>query len=128
MRTMPIAMRATMRPRTTPMKIRFAVQMWGTSSDASIRPLPALGAEEDRPGEVVTGEQIRGRALELDLTLLEEDGAVGDRQRDVERLLHDHHRLASRAQLVDQLEHALHDDRCEAERELVDDEDLGLVE
>ena len=30
-------------------------------------------------------------------------------------------------QLVDELEHALHDDRREPERELVDQQDLGLV-
>src|SRR5664279_3608668 len=125
---MPIAIRAMISPRTTPMKIRFAVQMWGTSSEASIAALPAFGPEEDGPGQVVAGEQVCRGALELDLTLLEEDGTVRDRERDVERLLHDDHRLASRPQLVHQLEHPLHDDRRETERQLVDDEDLGLVQ
>ena len=69
-----------------------------------------------------------GGALEPHLALLEEDRPVGDRERDVERLLDDEHRLAARLQLVDELEQALHDDRREAERQLVDQQDLGLVD
>ena len=56
--------------------------------------------------------QLLRVTLELDLALFEEDGPVGDRERDVERLLDDDHRLAARPQLVDELEHALHDDRA----------------
>ena len=78
------------------------------------------------------GRRVRGgparRPFELHLALLEEDRPVGDRERDVERLLDDDHRLAARLQLLDDLEQALHDDRREPERELVDHQDLGLVD
>src|SRR5690348_17045051 len=88
---------------------------------------PTLDTEEDGTRQIVAGEQLARRALELDLTLLEEDRAVADRERDVERLLDDQHRLSSRLQLVDELQHALHHDRREAERQLVDEQHLGTV-
>src|SRR5207237_1989621 len=93
----------------------------------TMRASAALDAEEDGAGEVVAVEQLLRGALELHLALLEEDRAVGDRERDVERLLDDEHRLAARAEPVDELEHALDHYGREAERELVDQEDLGLL-
>ena len=68
--------------------------------------------------------ELARRTFELHLALLEEDRAVGDGERDVQRLLDDDHRLAACFQHVDEFEHALHDDRREAERQLVDEQDL----
>ena len=42
-----------------------------------------------------------GRALEADLALLHEHGPVGERERDVDRLLDDHHRRALRLAALD---------------------------
>src|SRR3954447_1545406 len=91
-------------------------------------PSAAFRAEEDRAREVVALEELLGRAFELHFALLEEDGPIRDRQRDVERLLHDDHRLPASLELVDDLEHALDDDWCETERQLVDQRVLGFVE
>ena len=55
---------------------------------------PALAAEEHRAGEIVALERARARALEAHLALLEEHGAVGDRERHVQRLLDDDDRHA----------------------------------
>ena len=93
------------------------------------------GADHQPPSEPKKTARARSsrssrslrRALEAHLTLLEEDRAVADLERDVERLLDDHHRLAPRLELLDDLEHPLHHDRRETERELVDDQHVGLA-
>ena len=84
--------------------------------------------QEDRTGEVVARRQFLGRPNEADLTLLHEHRTIGDRERDVQRLLDDDHRQALFLERADDLEHLLHDDRREPERELVDDEHLGFVQ
>src|SRR5581483_2282593 len=101
--TMPMAMSAMISPRMHPMATRF-----GVSSEPSTS--APLAAEEHGPHEIVAVEQLVGIALVPHLALLEEDGAVRDRQRDVERLLDDQHRLTACLQLLDRLEQTLHDD------------------
>src|SRR5262245_1381207 len=113
--TMPIAISAMLSPSTTPWKSRFAVQMWGCSRDANITRSAAFDAEEDSTREVVAFEQLCRGPLEFHFALLEEDRAVGDREGHVQRLLDDQHRLPLFLQAIDELEHALHDDRREAE-------------
>src|SRR2546421_11191940 len=105
----------------------FVVQMRGWSSEAitvALRPgrpwrpsaSAAFRTEEHCASEVVALEQLARRSLELHLALLEEDRPVRDLERDVERLLHDDHRLVPGLERVDELEHALDDDRREPER------------
>src|SRR5205085_3860189 len=96
---------------------------------AAARPAsPALGAEEDGARQVVARQQVTRRAFELDLPLLQKDGAIRDLERHVQGLLDDDHGLATRLQLVDELQQTLYDDRREPERQLVDEQDLGLVD
>src|SRR5581483_897470 len=108
-------------PRTTPMATRLGVTSDARSTSA------AFTAEEHGAHEVAALEQVVCRTLEAHLTLLEEDGAVGHRQCDVQRLLDDEHRLAPCLQLLDRRQQTLHHDRRQPERELVDEQDLGLV-
>ncbi len=70
----------------------------------------------------------RDDPLEAHLALLEEHGAVGELQRDVERLLDDDDRHALLLQPVDDAQQVLHDDGREAERQLVDEEHVRLVQ
>ncbi len=72
--------------------------------------------------------QVLGPALEPHLALLEEHGPVGDRQRHVERLLDDHDRHPLGLEPLDDLQQLLHDDRREAERQLVDEQHVGVVQ
>ena len=99
--------------------------MWGCSERPEHQP-PSVPKNTARARSSRSSSSCAG-ALEPHLALLEEDRAVGDRERDVERLLDDEHRLPAFLQPVDELEHALHDDRRETERQLVDQEDLGIV-
>ena len=57
----------------------------------------------------VAVQQIARLTFEPNLALFEEDRPVGDRQRDVERLLDDQHRLALFLQPLDRLEKTLDD-------------------
>ena len=88
--------------------------------------LAAFAAEEDGAGEVVAGGELVGGAVEADAALLDEDDAVGDGGGDVERLLHDDHRVALCLESLDDVEQRVHDERREAERELVDEQELRL--
>ena len=56
----------------------------------------------------------RACAFEPHLTLLEEDRTIGDRERDIERLLDDDHRLTARLEVLDDFQESLHHDRREA--------------
>ena len=82
--------------------------------------------DEHRAEDVGPVEQVLGRAGEAELALLHEHGAVGELQRDVDRLL-DHH--DGEAGGVDRLHHV--DELADhgggqAERQLVDQEELGV--
>src|SRR5437879_6568102 len=115
MSTSPAARIAYVRPVSAPIT---------TISIESVTASAALSREEHRPHEVVPGQQIPGRAFEPDLTLLHEHGPVGDRQRDVHRLLDDDHGDPTCLERLDGAEQLLHHDRGQSERELVDQEDL----
>src|SRR4051794_31034760 len=102
MRTTPTAMTPYVRPVTAP-----DAMTWGGKPIAR---RPDISApEEHGAGEVVACRQLGGRALESDLALLHEQGAVGDRQGHVERLLDDDHGQAGLPEPLDHLEHLLHD-------------------
>ena len=86
----------------------------------------ARALQEHRAQDVVALEQLGGRAGEAHLALLHEEGLGGDRQRHVDRLLDQDDRAAAAVDLADDLEQLPDDRRGEPERELVDDEQLGL--
>ena len=96
--------------------------------DRTQHTLSRLRPEEDSPYEVVALEQVRGGALEADRSLVQEDGPVRDGQRDVQRLLDDDHRLSLALQALDDAEKPFDDDRGKTQRQLVDQQDLGLVQ
>src|SRR5579872_6843260 len=120
--TRPMAMSPTIIPCTTPMNSRLEVKMAPSTKSA------AFGAEEHRPHQVVALEQVGGGPLEAYGPLVEEDGAIGDGERHIERLLHDHHGLALVLEPLDHRQQALDDDGGEPQRKLVDQQDLGLVQ
>src|SRR5689334_16244327 len=72
------------------------------------------------------GEQLVARAGEDDLALLEDVAAVGDAQRLMQILLHQQHADAAFVDRLDQLEHFLRDERHQAERRLVEDDQARL--
>ena len=61
---------------------------------ASCPPAPPAPCEEDRAQDVGAVEQLGGRPAEADLALLHEDGALGDGEGDVDRLLDEDDRRA----------------------------------
>ena len=86
-------------------------------------PVASRVADEHRADEVVALDQLGGRALEADLAVLEEVRAVGDAQREVERLFDDQHGRPRRAQLVAGcVDDVLGDRRREPEGQLVDEQ------
>src|SRR2546421_10515763 len=105
----------------------FVVQMRGWSSEAITvalrpgRPWPpsasaAFRTEEHCASEVVALEQLARRSLELHLALLEEDRPDRDLERDLERRLHDDHRLGPGTERGGEPAHALDADRRLPER------------
>src|SRR4051812_17462683 len=88
----------------------------------------ALATEEDRTRQVVAFRELRRGSFEAHAALLEEHGAIRDRERDVERLLDDDDGQAVALQLLDDGEQLLDDDRRQAERELVDEQHVGIVQ
>jgi hypothetical protein len=65
--------------------------------------------EEHGARQVVALGQLARWALEPDPALLHEHRPVGHCQREVERLLHEDHRLPRRLQPLEDLEQLLHD-------------------
>ena len=84
-----MASRPKTSPATTPSKTS-----WRRDERRRAPPQPPSVPEEHGAGEVVAVGELGRRSLEAHLALLEEDGPVGDRQRDVERLLDDDDRHA----------------------------------
>ena len=115
----------TIRPCDSPMKSRFAVQMCGWRSDASIsrprsrrtprgRGRRARAAPARRPRSAPRPSRGRSPGRQIASATLSDCSTM---------II-----VCPRAlQLVDELEHPLHDDRREPERQLVDEQDLGLV-
>ena len=82
--------------------------------------------EEHRPQHVGPGEQLGRRAVEADLALLHEDGALGEAHGDVDGLLDEDDRRPLRVDVPHDVEELLDDHRCQAEGELVDHQQLRL--
>jgi hypothetical protein len=82
----------------------------------------------DRAQEVGAGEKVGGRAGELDLALLHEHRSRCDRQRDVDRLLDHDDRHAAVMDATHDLEQLPDHRRGQAERQLVDHQQLWLHE
>ena len=70
-------------------------------------------------------EQFGGRAREADLALLHEDGALGEAQSDVHRLLDEDDRGAAVVDGAHDVEQPVDDRRRQAERQLVDHQQLA---
>ena len=106
---------------------RLAMPSSGSSaSAASARRSAAGGAgDEHRAQDVGPLEQLGGRALEAHLALLHEHGPLGQVEGHVDRLLDDHDRRAAAVDLAHDLEQLADDGRRQAERQLVDHEQLG---
>ena len=70
-------------------------------------------------------QELRGRPVEADLTLLHEVRGLGEREREVHRLLDEDDRRTRGADLVHDRQQLLHDRGRETEGELVDHEQAG---
>ena len=87
----------------------------------------ALGAlEEHGAQDVGPVEEVGGGTVEADLALLQEDGALGERDGDVHRLLDEHDGGAGLVDRPHDAEELFDDDRRQTEAELVDHEQLRL--
>ena len=80
--------------------------------------------EEDRAQQVGPVEQLGRRATEADLAALHEIRPVGDRERDVHALLHQHHGHAIARHPLHNRQQLADDHRCQPERQLVDQQNL----
>src|SRR3954447_20737192 len=89
------------------------------SSWQSIPSQPHIG-----PAHLVAGEERSGIAARLDLPALEEAGAVDDLHDLGDVLLDDQPRVARGADAAPELEDLRHDDRREAHRGLVEEDEL----
>ena len=86
-----------------------------------------LGAlDEHRAQDVGPVEQLGGRAGEAELALLHEHRPLGEVEGDVDRLLDDDDRDAGGVHLVHDLDELADDGRRQAERELVDEQQLRV--
>src|SRR3954462_15928662 len=85
-------------------------------------------SEEHRPDQVAALHELADWAGEAGLALLHEVRPFGDAERDVDRLLDEEHGAALSAELVADLDELLHHDRREAERQLVDEEQLRVAD
>ena len=111
------------RPVTTPSNSSCRVNQAGEHrGQPPSRPRNTARARSSR------SSSSRAVALEADLALLEEDRPVGHGEGHVERLLDDDDRHALALQPLDDAEQLLDHDRREAEGQLVDEQDLGLVQ
>src|SRR6516165_7362153 len=76
--------------------------------------------------QLVVVELVGGAALEGDLAVDDDIAAIGDADGLVEVLLgHQHGELMAFLELLDLFDRALDEDRCETDRRLVDQQDLG---
>ena len=112
--------------------VRLAIAANGAAAAASspFAPTSALprAFQEDRAQEVGAFEQLRREPVEADRALLHEERLVGGGERDVDRLLDEDHGHTLVAELLDDGEQLLDDERRQAERQLVDHEDVGFGE
>ena len=95
----------------------------------AVRPVPTAAPAPSRNTERRTSgrfEQFCRRTAEADLALLHEVRRLGERERDVHRLLDEDDRRPAVADRADDPEQLLDDDRREPERELVDHEQARL--
>src|SRR5688572_128114 len=109
-----------MKPRNT----YWAVISQLPTEMASMCMSASRSAQEHRVQQLFVVEQLGCGPRELHLPALHVDRTIRDGQRDVDRLLDDHHRQAFGLQSFDDGEELLHDKRCETERELVDEQDV----
>ena len=86
---------------------------------------PSRKIERSRSGR---SSSSGGEPVEPDRALLHEERLVGGGERDVHRLLDEDHGDALLAELLHDVEELLDDERRQAERQLVDHEQLGLGE
>src|SRR5688500_11876683 len=107
--TRPAPRTAYASPVRAPMMSVSWVMLQPRMSAASVTSA-TLAAEAHGPHEIVAFQQLLGRALEPDLALLHEHGAIGHRERHVHGLLDDHHRDALSLEALDDPEQLLHDD------------------
>jgi hypothetical protein len=88
-----------------------------------------IGAgDEHGPEDVGTVEQLHGGAGEAELALLHEHGPFGQVQGHVDRLFHDDDGEARGVDLMDDVDQLADDGGGQAERQLVDEQQLGVVE
>src|SRR4051812_14601917 len=80
--------------------------------------------EEHRPQDVGAFEQLRGGAVEANFALLHEHSPLGQREGHVHRLLDQHDGDTTAVDVTNDVEQTLDDQRGEAERELVDHQQL----
>src|SRR3954463_11145680 len=111
MSTMPIASKPMTMPVIAPLNTSCEVIQVAPIVTSS----SAFAPEEHRSREVVASSEVFRRSDETNLSLLHEDRAVGDRERDVERLFDDHDGHPARLQLLDGPEQLLDDEWCEPE-------------
>src|SRR3954447_14828581 len=111
MSTMPIASKPMTMPVIAPLNTSCEVIQLATIVTSS----SAFAPEEHGSREVVPSGEFLRRSDETNLSLLHEDRAVGDRQRDVERLFDDHDGHAARLQCLDDPQQLLDDEWCEPE-------------
>src|SRR5258705_11481962 len=107
-------------PRTTPSNTSCSVK----TRPRGIMRSRSLTGEEHRAQEVAAFEQVLRGPLETHVPAFHEHRAVGNRERDVHGLLDDDHRDALGLQALDDTEELLDHERSEAERELVDEQQL----
>ena len=86
----------------------------------------ALSQAQIGAAQLVAGQQLGGRAGKSQRAVLQHVGAVGDLERLADVLLDEQHRQAVVAQAPDQREHLLDEDRRQAERRFVEDEQARL--
>ena len=98
-------------PPTPPLPEPFPDTAVAGSRDHSL----CCAFEEHRPQHVGPLQQLVGRTVESDLTLLHEVGRLGNGERDVHRLLDEDDRRALVADRFDDRKHLLDDDRRQAE-------------
>jgi len=76
----------------------------------------------------VRGLKLLGGAFENDMAVVEDIGALGNRERGGDVLLDDHDGLAGRRQALADGEQIAHDDRCQTLEGLVEQQDLGAAD